>query len=425
MRKLVIIADSSPTARALLKQEFDAEQFETIEAVDGEEAIRLAIHRKPTIVTVSLMLPKKDGIEVCSAITSNASTSNTTVIMITSSNSTIERARAFEAGAVRFLCKGFPRGGLAEYVSEIISAPKLLADSRILVVDDSRFIRTTIAHLLEAEGADVIQADDGMPALQSLQENSVDVILTDYHMPEMNGIAFVQELRGIPDHTSTPVLFLTAAEDRNLAARALNAGANDFIQKPFEGTELLARIRSFARMAQLTKQLQHMALTDELTGLLNRRHAMNKLAEQFAAAKRYGNPCTCIMLDIDHFKKFNDTHGHDVGDIVLRQTAEILQANVRSTDSVCRLGGEEFLVLCPHVDMDGAMICAEKLRSSVEQGRFTHDGTPLTVTMSLGVAEFDREMTDEDALLKAADEALYASKEAGRNRVTSSCQISC
>jgi len=200
--------------------------------------------------------------------------------------------------------------------------------------------------------------------------------------------------------------------------RALDAGASDFIRKPFEGTELLARIRSFVRLSHATKRLQELATTDELTGLFNRREAFSRLRQRVATATRYETPFSCITVDVDHFKRFNDDYGHAAGDFVLSETARILTRGSRCSDDVCRVGGEEFLILCAETTADGARRCAEKLRAAVAEHAFGFQGLTLSVTISLGVAEYDVDVADTDRILANADAALYESKRLGRDRVT-------
>lgn len=413
----IMIADSSPTVRTFLRNEFDPKRFDVFEVADGREAVRVALEIKPTIATLSMVLPGCNGIEVCSAITSSELTARTTVVVITASDSEEDRCRAFDAGAVRFLCKGFPQGELAAYAEEIIRTRELLAETRVLVVDDNEYIRRTIARLLQSEGAVVFQAGDGEAGLAILAEHEVDIVLTDYHMPIMDGIQFVEALRAQQEHEATPVLFVSASEYRHTTVRALDAGANDFIRKPFEGTELLARLRSFARLANLTKQLQKRATTDELTGLLSRREAIARLDMLHTTARRYGTPFSCILIDIDHFKAVNDLYGHAAGDAVLRKIASAVRQSVREADFVCRVGGEEFLVLSQQTSLHDAAECGEKLRALIEAKVVRVDGNEIKRTISVGVAEYSDADTEADTILRAADEALYGAKHAGRNRV--------
>jgi diguanylate cyclase (GGDEF)-like protein len=261
----------------------------------------------------------------------------------------------------------------------------------------------------------------------------------------MNGAELCRALREHEGVRFAYVLVVTAHSDAERLVETFDSGADDFLAKPINRQELLARLRAGERVARLeedvarrtreihrlnaesavanqkleeaNKKLTTMATTDELTGIMNRREAMARLKELWAYHERYGPEFACIMVDIDHFKKFNDTHGHAVGDMVLRATAAILRTTIRKTDFVARVGGEEFLVLCPHVGVDGGAVCAEHMRSAVEKYVFTHESAQLNVTISLGVAQRDESMGSPDELMRKADTALYEAKAQGRNRV--------
>ncbi len=413
----VVIADRSATYRTLVSQEFDPSRFVVHEAANGDEAIQLANKLNPVILTVSRQLPGKDGLEVCRAIVSNASLAGTTVVMITGNDSTVEREQAFEAGAVRFLTKGFTRGELALYTESILRRRGQLAGLRILVVDDSNTIRSMITRVLESEGAIIREADDGTTALIAIAEPDYepDVILTDFHMPNMDGIQLVEAFRR--ENTWTPVLFLSASEGFDAVARALDAGASDFIRKPFEATELLARIRSFAKMAAMAKELHTRAITDSLTGLFNRGEAFDRLESLFKSARKSHASFSCILIDCDHFKNINDTYGHHAGDEVLRMLAKKFKKHFKMNDSACRIGGEEFLILCPSVETDQALAKAETLRKEVENETITCDAITINVTISLGVASFHSDLATFEDLIKQADIAVYEAKNTGRNKV--------
>ena len=292
-------------------------------------------------------------------------------------------------------------------------------------------------HLVTA-GYEVLTAANGAEALDILRQEGISLVITDWTMPRMDGIELCRALRWSESFGFVYVIILTAHTDKERLVEAFDAGADDFLIKPCDRQELLARLRAGARiialeadlaertravhkvnaeMAIVNQKLERMATTDELTGLINRREALARLDEQWSLARRYRLPYACIMLDIDHFKRFNDAHGHAVGDLVLRETAAVLRSNARETDVVCRIGGEEFLVLCPNVYATAAAFCAERLRVSVESHAVDCRGERLRVTISLGVAEQDAAMTCPDDLISAADNALYAAKNAGRNRV--------
>lgn len=314
-------------------------------------------------------------------------------------------------------------------------------DKTALVVDDDPCIVRLLTKYLIGSGYHVISASSGEEAMALALSEAPPIVVTDFNMPGMDGLELCRSLRSHEGIRFVYVIIITASSEISRLVEAFDAGADDFIPKPIKREELLSRLRAGERISQLNSdvekrtleihrlnaemaiannQLQRMATTDELTGLLNRRKAMSKLEELGAMRERYGNQLSCIMLDIDHFKKINDVHGHACGDAVLKQIGVVLQGNVRSTDIVCRVGGEEFLVLCPNVGIDGAVVCAEHIRMAVEQHDFAYGTIHLNVTVSLGVAEQESGASQTDTFVKLADQALYESKHAGRNRVTSS-----
>ena len=319
-------------------------------------------------------------------------------------------------------------------------------EKRILIVDDDPASLRLLNHFLTNNGYEVFQATNGREAMQVVLEVAPPLVVTDWSMPEMDGLALCRALREHEGVRFVYVLMITGHSDTDRLVEAFNAGADDFLAKPVNQQELIARLRAGGRIARLEEdlarrtrdvhrlnaqaalanqkleeanaRLRSMAMTDELTGLLNRRMAMTRLRELWLSQERYDVQFSCVMLDIDHFKRINDTYGHAVGDMVLVRTAAVLQQAVRGTDIVCRIGGEEFLILCPHVDLDGGAVCAEHLREAVENSAFLHGGEKLHMTVSLGVAQRNDSMKTPDELIRSADEALYRSKAAGRNRVT-------
>ena len=317
---------------------------------------------------------------------------------------------------------------------------------RILIVDDDPAQLRLMARMLANEDHEILEASNGMEAMRIVATKEPRIVITDWMMPEMDGIELCRALRQHEGVRFVYVIIVTSHLESERVTEAFEAGADDFLSKPIQRPELLARLRAGEHIARLesdlakrtremhrvnaemalahqqlnqaNEQLKKMATTDELTGLLNRREAMRRLNELCDAYERYQQGFSCIMLDIDHFKKFNDTHGHAAGDCILRDTARLLRDNTRRTDKVCRVGGEEFLVLCPNVGIDGAAVCAEHLRAAVEQNAFDYEGTQMHVTISLGVAQATPGSADSEDVLKRADALLYVSKEGGRNRVS-------
>ncbi len=317
---------------------------------------------------------------------------------------------------------------------------------KLLVVDDDPMQLALMKKLLSAMEHEVLTASNGTEAMRIILGEEPRIIITDWYMPEMDGIELCKTLRKHEGVRFVYIIMTTAQGGEDLMIEALDAGADDFVRKPIRQAELLARLRAADRIVcaesdlarrtrdlhrinaemalthqklnRANEQLRRMATTDELTGLLNRREMIERIEQFWASLLRYDQNFSCIMLDIDHFKNFNDTHGHAAGDKVLKVVAQVLRANCRKTDLVGRVGGEEFLILCPGVKGEGAAVCAEHLRAAVEQNAIEYEGAPLLVKISLGVAEACKAYGNHDMLLKAADQALYESKARGRNRVT-------
>jgi putative two-component system response regulator len=306
---------------------------------------------------------------------------------------------------------------------------------KILVVEDDSVMLARLNQLLSATGQPVFIAADGQEALQIISEHAPRVVVSDWVMPRIDGVELCRLIRSRPSPDPVHFIMLTAHSNKSRLLDAYEAGVDDFLSKPFDTEELLARVRAGirtaklndelsrkasgsealnAQLATLNSRLERLAITDELTGLFNRRHAMSRLQEQWALGDRYGQALSVAMIDIDHFKAINDQHGHDAGDVILRTVANILRAQTRGTDVVCRVGGEEFLIIFPLQTAQEARVCAERCRLAIAENKF-NDG--VSVTISVGLADRGREMSQFPDLLKAADQALYAAKRAGRNLV--------
>jgi diguanylate cyclase (GGDEF)-like protein len=308
---------------------------------------------------------------------------------------------------------------------------------KVLAVDDDPTSLRLLTRHLKADGYDVITAENGQEALETALHETPHVIVTDWIMPGMSGVDLCRALRRFEPGRNMYILILTGREDAEQIIEGFKAGADDYVSKPFDPRVLLARVQAGRRMVELQqqadrdrraraemardlglkkRQLQGAVWTDYLTGLPNRRYAMDRLEKEWRTAVRLDKPLSVVMVDIDHFKRVNDLYGHDIGDIVLKESARVLRAVTRRGDVVCRLGGEEFLVINVNSGIQGALNCAERLRSGIEESRIECQGFQGGVTISLGVAELADAM-DVDALLKAADQAVYEAKSEGRNRI--------
>jgi diguanylate cyclase (GGDEF)-like protein len=303
---------------------------------------------------------------------------------------------------------------------------------RILVVDDHEDNIELLRARLEARGYEVEGASDGQAALDAVKRVCPDLILLDVMMPKMDGIEVVRRLKANAELPFIPVIMQTALDSTENKVEGLDAGADDYITKPINFAELEARVNSLLRiktlqsalaarekeLSELNDQLTRISITDGLTQVENRRSLNERLHEMWQHSVRLHEPISLVMCDIDKFKSVNDNYGHQAGDSVLKEFAQLLKSEAREIDRVGRYGGEEFLLILPGTVLDAAVTFAERLREKVAGHTFTYDGGTLCRTMSCGVASSPHpRVKDEDGLLRAADDSLYVAKETGRNRV--------
>ena len=332
-----------------------------------------------------------------------------------------------------------PKTGAAEATARVVAGTAPEVESlRILVVDDSPLDQRIVASVVEKADHRVKTAGDGEEALRVVTQWSPHLIISDWMMPNLNGLELCQALRSSEQTSRVYIIMMTANDQSEDLVTALENGADDYLPKPVNHAVLSARLRAAERVIRLqehvendreqirriaadlsvaNRKLQRMALYDGLTGLPNRRYAMDRLAKEWERAARQGEPLLCMMVDIDHFKQVNDTYGHDAGDVVLRQISQAMKDCLRASDDICRFGGEEFLAICPDADLEVAHTLGDRLREAVAN---LHIDTPEfqgSVTVSIGAANYAKELDTPAQLLKLADEALYAAKDAGRNKV--------
>jgi diguanylate cyclase (GGDEF)-like protein len=299
----------------------------------------------------------------------------------------------------------------------------------VLIIDDSRAAREELRRVLDESGRyeRVLEARDGIEGLRVLLAQSVDAVICDLEMPGLDGEKLLAAQRGRTGGEEMPFLFLTAQRDPERMARLLRSGACDIVQKPFHAAELLARLDLHVRLRRLQAELREknatlarLSTTDPVTGLRNRRYVSEFLSVEVLRAVRYHTPLAVLLLDLDLFKRVNDTHGHRVGDAVLQVVADTLRASLRATDLAGRYGGEEFLVVLPQTDLAGGAVLAERVRVAIEETAIdVAADTALSVTVSVGVAALEGAAQTVEQLVERADAALYAAKDAGRNRVVS------
>lgn len=297
--------------------------------------------------------------------------------------------------------------------------------AHIVLADDDRVTREYVAGLLRGRGYEVTAVDSGQKVLERVREGGVALVLLDVIMDGISGIDACRMLKSTTQGSFLPVILLTGRSDTESRVAGLRIGADDYISKPFDERELLARVQNMVRIKLMhdevsaaRERLERLAISDELTGLYNYRYLQTRLTEEFKRAERYREPLSCAMLDIDRFKSFNDRYGHDVGDRVLVMVAERLREAVREVDVVARYGGEEFLLVLPSTHLAGALTVAERVWRAIGERPFDLGAATERITVSIGVALYpSRGVSNRDSLVKAADRALYRAKEDGRNRI--------
>ncbi len=302
--------------------------------------------------------------------------------------------------------------------------------SKILVVDDSRTQLDWLVEVLAREGYEVRTAQDGREAIKSVRSDPPDLVLLDMILPDMDGLEVLRIVKARPDESFVPVIMLSVKADLDSKVAGLRIGADDFLAKPFAEAEILARCAAMLRIKHLQeklreaqRKLEEQSVTDALTGLKNRRFFDERLHEEFRRAQRYGDYLALIMIDLDHFKRVNDEHGHPAGDAVLREAGRLVRASLREPDICTRYGGEEFAIILPKTHMSGALTVAERIWRELGGREYAVTGAggepvKVRITASIGIAFYpSKDISSGELLLRFADQALYQAKRAGRNTI--------
>ena len=291
---------------------------------------------------------------------------------------------------------------------------------RIMIVDDERSNRKVLSDLLSDE-FDIVLAKNAAQVFQRLNsEQAIDLILLDIMLPDMDGYEILKQMKNTEEQKDIPVIFITVLDSIEDEEKAFKTGAVDFITKPFHPSIVKARVQNQIKLIEQRRMLEEMAGIDGLTGINNRRNFDTIYQKEWQKAKRYHEPLSLIMMDVDFFKNYNDFYGHAAGDVVLKEIAkEIKNVLNRPEDAVARYGGEEFVVILPRTEKEGGLKIAEEMRQAIESLGIPHEKSSCSkvVTISLGGVTHRKEDTDPEVFLKQSDEMLYKAKSEGRNRV--------
>ena len=451
MTARVLVVDDVPANVKLLEARLSAEYFDVMTAVSGQEALAICERADCDVVLLDVMMPDMDGFEVCRRIKGGIATHHIPVVIVTALDQPSDRLKGLESGADDFLTKPVSDVALIARVRSL-SRLKLMTDElrmravtsreiglespernalaeagrngRVLMVDDrpalSERMQATLSseHVVDMEG-------DPTEALFHAAEGNYELVVVSLDLANFDGLRLCSQLRSLERTRNVPILAIAESDSNGRLVRALEIGVNDYLVRPFDKHEVLARVRTQIRKKRYTERLRdsvqlsiEAAVTDPLTGLYNRRYMETHVGTLVDQAAARDKPLSVLVLDIDYFKSINDTYGHDAGDDVLQDFAIRIRKSIRGIDLACRYGGEEFVVVMPETDMAVATMVAERLRRRIASEPFPiQKGTrTIDVTISIGIAALAPD-DDAAAVIKRADQALYRAKRDGRNRV--------
>jgi two-component system, cell cycle response regulator len=450
--RVLVVDDVLPNVK-LLAAKLTREYFDVITAYNGREALDRIQQDSPDIVLLDVMMPGMDGFEVCEKIRANPASMHIPVVMVTALSDVSDRVRGLEAGADDFLTKPVNDVALFARVRSLVRLKMVMdqwrlrettsgqfgvleretkftdepvTEARVLVVEDSPLEMDRVADTLERDRDVVDMVSTCAEGLERALAGAYDLVVMSITLRKEDGLRLLSQLRSHEATRQLPVLLMGDDGDLSRVAKGLELGANDYLMKPVDRNELLARCRTQIRRRRYQERLRSnyerslsMALIDPLTGAFNRRYLDAHLPRLLARAQEAQKPIAMMFIDIDHFKLVNDTHGHAVGDEVLKELANRVTRHLRSVDLVVRWGGEEFVVVMPDADPASALVVGERLRARVAEVPFPVTGPAgeLAITISAGIALTALDQPNADEVIRQADAALYAAKKGGRNRV--------
>jgi two-component system cell cycle response regulator len=449
MTARILVVDDIRTNIKVLEAKLTSEYYEVIAASNGPEALEAAVSQKPDLILLDVMMPGMDGFEVCRRLKGNPDTAHVPVIMVTALGDPEDRVQGLSAGADDFLTKPVDDTAMFARVRSLLRVKLMLdelrmrertsaslgvisppvpslnedyAAAQILLVEDNPRDQVRLQRMIEGQFRTEMTAD-GLDALNRARQTEYDSVVVSLSLQNPDGLRLCSQFRTTEETRNVPILLLVGPDDQKQLVKGLEIGVTDYVVRPIDRNEFIARLRAQVRRKRYQDRLRlhyqqsmEMAVTDSLTGLYNRRYMASHLATLLAqSASQHG--ISVAIIDLDHFKLVNDTHGHPAGDDVLREVGNRIVRNIRGIDMACRYGGEEFVVLMPDTDLESSEVVANRLLNAIGGKPVgTRSAGELTVTCSIGCTS-SLESDSADSLLKRADDALYEAKHGGRNRI--------
>ncbi len=382
------------------------------QALNDERAFRAAItERHPAAIVMDVDFAGA-GLELAGSVQEGLEQKIPLLFFSHCDTDTPTRLAAVRAGGQEFFTGSLDASSLLERI-EVLTHVSQYDPYKVLIVDDSKAQATHTERVLNSAGILTHTLTEPIQAMDALAEFQPDLIILDMYMPECNGTELAKVIRHNDRYVSVPIIYLSAEDDLDKQLDAMSEGGDDFLTKPIKPRHLIATVRNRAARA---RNLKARMVRDSLTGLYNHTHTLQLLEDACFRARRDEQPLAFAMLDIDHFKKVNDTYGHPMGDRVIKSLALFLKQRLRKTDHIGRYGGEEFAVVLPDTDEQSALRVLEEIRQRFAEIHYPAQPQDLSCTFSCGIAILQPGL-DGNALSKRADEALYTAKHGGRNRV--------
>ncbi len=452
MSARILVVDDMPPNVKLLEMKLAAEYFDVVTATNGPDAIAICEQGLCDLVLLDVMMPGMDGFEACRRLKTSPTTAHIPVVMVTALDQPSDRLKGLDAGADDFLTKPVEDTALFARVRSLVrlkavtdelrmrvaasreygfgdplaaAASETGQNARILLVDDRPSSSERLVGALSPFHRVTVEPDPQQAMIRA-PEDGYDLVIVSLDLEDFDGLRLCSQLRSLDRTRNVSVLMIAEGGDKGRILRGLEIGVHDFLQRPVDRNEMVARVRTLVRRKRYAERLREsvhasmeMAVVDALTGLHNRRYLDSHFTALFDESSLRARALSVLVLDIDRFKLINDTHGHDAGDEVLKEFARRVKAATRAVDVVARFGGEEIVVLVPDTPIEGAAAIAERIRERVQGEAFpVHRGTrDIPVTVSIGVAARQPGDASPQDIIKRADIALYRAKESGRNRV--------